>query len=237
VKRIIVVALGVVLAFTMAMPMALGQVGQDAQASGKVDAQASETVRELVAAWWQWALSKPEATNPLVGSYKGGPKCNGRPVSDTPGTGMRWFLGGSLAEEPVTRTCTAPWRRQFFFPVVNVVIIPDPGETQKQLLAQARAERAAQLRGADVKVSVDGRSVGGERRLRAATPFFTAKVPQNGLLAPGSYRLVAAGLWVKIGPLPLGKHTIRSKISGGSFDQDITYHLTVVNDKSRLPPK
>jgi hypothetical protein len=229
VKRAIVMAISVVLALTLAMPMALGQVGQDAQASGKVG--------ELGAAWWQWALSKPVATNPLVGSYKGGPKCNGRPVTDTPGKGKRWFLGGSVAEEPVTRTCTAPVRRQFFFPAVNVVIIPDPGETQKQLRAQANAALDAQLRGADVKVRVDGSSVGGKRLLRAATPFFTAKVPQNGLLAPGSYRLVAAGLWVKLAPLPPGKHTIRSKLSGGSFEQDITYHLTVVNDKSRLPPK
>lgn len=234
-RRIVVLSLSVILALVVAMPMALGQDGQDAQASGNVDAQASGNVGELGAAWWQWALSKPAAANPLVGSYKGGPKCNGRPVTDTPG--KTWFLGGSVAEEPVTRTCTAPVRRQLFFPAVNVVIIPDPGDTQKQLRAQANAELDAQLRGADVKVTVDGKSVGGKRLLRAATPFFTAKVPQNGLLAPGSYRLVAAGLWVKLAPLPPGKHTIRSKLSGGSFDQDITYHLTVVNDKSKLPPQ
>ena len=236
-RRIVVLTLSVILALVVAMPMALGQVGQDAQATGEVDAQASGNVGELGAAWWQWALSKPAATNPLVGSYKGGPKCNGRPVTDTPGKGKTWFLGGSVAEEPVTRTCTAPVRRQLFFPAVNVVIIPGPGNTQKQLRTQANAVLNAQLRGADVKVRVDGKSVGGKRLLRAATPFFTAKVPQKGLLAPGSYRLVAAGLWVKVGPLPLGKHTIRSKLSGGSFDQDITYHLTVVNDKSKLPPR
>jgi hypothetical protein len=237
VKRAIVMAISVVLALTLAMPMALGQVGQDAQASGEVDAQALGKVGQLGAAWWQWALSKPVATNPLLGSYKGGPKCNGRPVTDTPGKGKRWFLGGSVAQEPVTRTCTAPVRRQFFFPAVNVVIIPSPGDTDKELRQQANAALNAQLRGADVKVRVDGRLVGDKRRLRSATPFFTARVPQNGLLAPGSYRLVAAGLWVKVGPLPLGKHTIRSKVSGGNFDQDITYNLTVVNDKSKLPPR
>jgi hypothetical protein len=56
-------------------------------------------------------------------------------VTDTPG--KTWFFGGSVAEEPVTRTCTAPVRRQLFFPVVNVVIIPGPGNTQKQLRTQA----------------------------------------------------------------------------------------------------
>lgn len=58
-KRIIVVALSVVLALTLATPMALGQVGQGAKASG--------TAGELAAAWWQWALSKPVAENPLLG--------------------------------------------------------------------------------------------------------------------------------------------------------------------------
>ena len=221
-KRIIVVALSVILAFTLAMPMALGQVGQGAQASGKAE--------ELVAAWWQWALSKPAATNPLDGSYNGGPNCNGRPVTDTPG--KKWFLGGSLAEDPVRRTCTAPVGRQFFFPVVNVLIIPFPGETEKQLLKQANTELNAQLRGGDVEVRVDGRTVKGKRLVRADTPFFTAKVPQNGLIGPGSYRLVAAGLWVTLPPLPPGRHTIHFEISGGSYEQNITYHLRVVKGKS-----
>ena len=55
-KRIIVVALSVVLALTLATPMALGQ-----------GAKASGTAGELAAAWWQWALSKPVAENPLLG--------------------------------------------------------------------------------------------------------------------------------------------------------------------------
>ena len=64
-KRIVVMALSVVLALVVAMPMALGQVGQGSKASG--------TASELAAAWWQWALSEPVAKYPLAGSYKGGP--------------------------------------------------------------------------------------------------------------------------------------------------------------------
>jgi hypothetical protein len=45
VKRIIVMALSVVLALSLAMPTALGQVGQGSKASG--------TASELAAAWWQ----------------------------------------------------------------------------------------------------------------------------------------------------------------------------------------
>jgi hypothetical protein len=221
VRRSAMIALLALLALAFASPMALGQVGQGAKASGKAG--------EEVAAWWQWALSKPAAENPLIDGYTGGPQCDGRPVTDV--SGKKWFLGGSLSEEPVVRNCTAPVGTQFFFPVVNVLIIPDPGETEEQLLQQANEELDAQLAGADVEVTVDGRTVKTKRLVRADTGFFTAEVPEGGLLDPGSYRLVAAGLWATLPPLPPGEHEVHFKISGGSFDQDITYHLTVVKGK------
>jgi hypothetical protein len=221
VRRSAMIALLALLALAFASPMALGQMGQGAKASGKVG--------EEVAAWWQWALSKPAAENPLIDGYTGGPQCDGRPVTDV--SGKKWFLGGSLSEEPVVRSCTAPVGTQFFFPVVNVLIIPDPGETEEQLLQQANEELDAQLAWADVEVTVDGRTVKTKRLVRADTGFFTAEVPEGGLLDPGSYRLVAAGLWATLPPLPPGEHEVHFKISGGSFDQDITYHLTVVKGK------
>ena len=221
-RRIVVLALGVLLALTLAAPVASAQVGQGAKASGKAS--------ELVAAWWQWALSKPAATSPLIGDYSGGDQCDGRPVTDV--SGKKWFLGGSLSEDPVVRTCTAPVGTQFFFPVVNTLIIPFPGETEEQVLEQANEELDAQLASGDIEVTVDGRAVKGKRLVRADTPFFTAVVPEGGLLGPGSYRLVAAGLWVTLPPLPPGEHTIHFEITGASFDQDITYHLTVVKGRS-----
>jgi hypothetical protein len=219
VRRSAMIALLVLLALGLAAPTALGQVGQGAKASGKAG--------ELTAACWRWALSKPEAENPLISDYSGGPQCDGRPVTDV--SGKKWFLGGSTSEEPVVRTCTAPVGTQFFFPVVNVVIIPDPGETEEQLLQQANEALDAQLAGADIEVTVDGRTVKTKRLVRADTGFFTAEVPEGGLLDPGSYQLVAAGLWATLPPLPPGEHIVHFEISGGSFDQDITYRLTVVN--------
>ena len=123
-KRVVLMALSVVLALALAAPTALGQVGQGAKASGEAG--------ELTAAWWQWALSKPAAENPLIGDYDGGSQCDGEPVTDV--SGKTWFLGGSLSQEPVVRTCTAPVGTQFFFPVVNNLNIPFPGETEEELL-------------------------------------------------------------------------------------------------------
>ena len=221
-RRILMLVLSIVLALGLAAPVALGQVGQGAKASGKAG--------ELVAAWWQWALSKPAEENPLIGDYSGGPQCDGEPVTDV--SGKKWFLGGSLSEDPVVRTCTAPVGTQFFFPVVNVVIVPFPGETEEQLLEQANEVLDAQLAGADIEVTVDGRTIKAKRLVRADTGFFTAEVPEGGLLDPGSYQLVAAGLWATLPPLPPGEHTVHFEITGAGFDQDITYHLTVVKGKS-----
>ena len=86
-KRIIIMALGVLLALALATPMALAQVGQGATASG--------TPQELAAAWTQWAYSKPEAEKPPIG---GDPdyseeQCDGTPVSPT--QGKQWFLAGT----------------------------------------------------------------------------------------------------------------------------------------------
>src|SRR3989337_1938917 len=91
-RRIVVLALGVLLALASAVPLASAQVGQGAKAS------------ELAADWWQWALAEPAATNPLVGDYTDGPQCDGRPVSDVPG--KKWFLAGSFDGSAVERTCT-----------------------------------------------------------------------------------------------------------------------------------
>src|SRR5215212_10987992 len=108
-----VVVLSVVLALTLAMPMALGQVGQGAKASGKA--------AELAALWWQWALADPPATNPLVGGYEGGPQCDGQPLSDAPG--KKWFLAGAFGSGEVERTCTMPVGTQLFFPAFNFIFV------------------------------------------------------------------------------------------------------------------
>jgi hypothetical protein len=80
VKRIIIMALGVLMALALATPMALAQVGQGAKASG--------TAEELAVAWTQWAFSKPvDVDSPLIG---GDPdyseaRCDGTPLSPTQG--------------------------------------------------------------------------------------------------------------------------------------------------------
>ena len=231
-RRIVVLALGVLLALGLAAPMASAQVGQGAKASGKAG--------ELAADWWQWALSEPTTTNPLVGSYSGGPQCDGRPLGDVPG--KKWFLAGSFDGSVVERTCTMPVGTQLFFPVGNVVfLITEPGENEEIAREYVNEFMDAVLADPEFSmvVTVDGKEVKAKRIVRADSPLFTATLPEDNLfsaccgLPAGEYDAVADGLWAELPPLPPGEHTIHFEISAPSlgFSQDNTYNLTVVKGK------
>ncbi len=229
-KRIMVIALSVLLALVVASPMASAQVGQGAKASGKA--------AELAADWWIWALTNPVADNPLFG---GDPnyneeQCDGQPVTDTPG--KKWFLAGTLDGSEVERTCTMPVGTQLFFPVVNVAVFPFPEETEEEVLAQANEFIDSVLNDPELtmSVTVDGKEIKSKRLVRAEAPLFSGESP---LLDPNSYQAVADGLWAALPPLSKGEHTIHIVVKAPKvdvdpetpgiqeFSQNVTYHLTV----------
>ncbi len=223
-KRILVIALAAVLALVVAASMAYGQVGQGSKASGKAG--------ELGAAWWQWALSKPVAENPLIGSYDNETQCDGQPVTDTPG--KKWFLAGTFDGSEVVRTCTMPVGTQLFFPVVNnVFLITEPDETEEEARQAVNEFINSVLSDPDLSISVtvDGKEIKNKRLVRADSPLFTATDPEGGLLPAGSYPGVADGLWAALPPLSKGEHTVHFELSApnAGFEQDNTYILTVVN--------
>ena len=234
--RMMVVALGAVLALAVAMPVAFGQAGQGSTGHG--------TTGELAAAWWRWAGSKPVPKNPLLGEYSGGPKCNGRPVSDTPGGADWWFLAGTIDGSEVERACTVPAGSRLFFPVANVVfLITEPEEDEEFARAAVNGFVDGVLTDPDLSLSV---TVDGKEVLRRAdSPLFTASLPEDNIfgLEAGGYEGVADGLWAKVPPLAKGKHTVRFELSAPNvdtnpdepgeegFEQDNTYRLTVKGAK------
>jgi hypothetical protein len=224
-KRIILMAVSVFLALTLAAPVAFGQVGQGATASGHAS--------KLVAAWWQWALEEPTSQSPLGGSYDeavppGDIQCDGSNPSGT------WFLGGSFSEAPADRTCTVPADTQLFFPVVNsVFIITEPGETEEIARKAVNGQINGFLRDGKFKVTIDGKEVQSKRIVRAESPLFIADIPEDNVfdsptfdLPAGKYQGVGDGLWVTLPGLSEGEHTIHWEFHDG-FSQDITYHVTV----------
>jgi hypothetical protein len=227
-KRMIVMALSVILALSIAMPVAFGQVGQSSTSS-------SGNAGQLVAAWWQWALDEPASQNPLVGSYDqsvppGDTQCDGNNPSGV------WFLAGTASGNTATRTCTAPADTQLFYPVVNTIwVFTDPTDTNagardyldgfmKAVLTDPKFQRT-------LVVTVDGQPVPSSSIGRADSPFFNLVLPENNLvgLDAGTYKAKGTGLWVTLPPLSEGEHTIHVEWSAKSvkFSQNTTYHLTV----------
>jgi hypothetical protein len=245
VKRIIIMALGVLLALALATPMALAQVGQGANKSG--------TAAELAAAWTQWAYSKPvDESSPLIGGYEGGPRCDGTPV--TPTQGKQWFLAGTTDGSKVVRTCTMPVGTHLFFPVVSAVAFPFfPGENEENQRALAIEFIDSVLADPEFSmlVTVDGKEVKSNRIVRALSPVFTLTLPEENVFDPfvppdgvpgDEYESASAdGLWVTLPPLLPGEHEIHFEMDAPNLDldpntpgpegfsQDNTYILTVVN--------
>lgn len=231
-KRMIVMAISIVLALTLAAPVASGKVGQGPNAFGKGAAA-------LSADWWTWALSKPTAESPLIGDYSDD-RCDGQPVTSTRGDTW-WFLAGAVEavgeDTEVVRTCTVPADTPLFFPVVNAIfVITDPGETQKEARQAVNEFIDSVLADPEFSmvVTVDGTEVQSDAIVRADSPLFTIRLPENNLfgLDAGKYRAVSDGLWVTLPPLSEGEHTIHIEMSAPNvgFSQDITYHLTVVDE-------
>jgi hypothetical protein len=218
VRRILVMAISVILAVAVAAPAVSAQsAGSDAQASGQI--------AELSAAWWQHVSSLPTGTNPTVGSYKANsPKCEGL-VNGT------FFLAGATSGDPVVRSCTVPADTQIFFPVVTIVcgeVFNDPANlTDKQLASYCEKLFNQFTRGGKMFATVDGEPVPIEC---TTSPIFEATVVKNNPFGSpgGTSKAVAVGCYVLLEPLSPGEHTLTFGISGSPFEQNITYHLTVV---------
>jgi hypothetical protein len=239
VKRIIILALGVLLALALTTPMALAQVGQGNK-TGKA--------AKLAEAWTLWAYSRHAAESPVIGEDPeySDEQCDGTPLSTTQSN--TWFLAGTeggSAEETV-RTCTVPVPAdaQLFFPVVSAtffITFPGPPFFEDKQLARDFVKDFIRAVEEDpdlsIVVKVDGEEISSDQIVRAKTSFFPLFFPNDNIYAEccgvkaGTYQTITNGLWLTLPPLPPGEHTIHFELSAPNADvfQNNTYHLTVVN--------
>jgi hypothetical protein len=204
VKRVIVMAISVILALAVAAPIASGQPASQRQ-----------DLKALSGEWWTWAITEP---SPLEGNYKGGPRCEGEFIEGV------FFLAGTTGGD-ATRTCTVPADTALFFPVINSFCTDDePNYPQCGAdfvsTALANGEPYATLDGQDLQIS------------RIATGPFTLTVPKRNIFkAPaGPYTAVSDGLWVYLPQgLEPGEYTLQfGGDFGDFFSLNITYELIVV---------
>ena len=189
-------------------------------------------LRRLSAAWWQWALSIPASHNPMTD-----------PTGEQCMIGQRgpvWFLAGVFGDGTATRTCTVPEGVDLFFPIFNQSFFDSPnacGQGAESLPIPAMRALIAEIVDGitNVVARVDGEPVAEICRMQskvfavalpAANVFETPTAPcPAGIYAP----TVDDGYYVRLGPLPVGKHRLRfrAKNPDGSLAQDVRYHLTV----------
>lgn len=202
-----------------------------------------DSYRELSAQWWQWALSIPVGSNPLLD-----PTRPGDPTAKNCMVGQRgkvWFLAGALGGGTVRRTCTVPEGVTLFIPVINTFWLDTPGvcgQGASLTVPEMRAQLAPFIDAATgLEVKVDNMPVTDIRRSRSV-PFLAALPKKNlfleacgGDLPPGIYSpSVADGYYVKVEGLAPGVHTVDFKGRSGSFELDIGYVLTVAPVSSRV---
>jgi hypothetical protein len=117
----------------------------------------AESLEQLSAQWWQWALSIPTSVNPQTDTTGEDAVVGQR--------GSVWFLAGFFnGGTPVTRKCSVPEGTQLFFPVTNGIGINTPkvcGQNGPLTVSKLRAMAAEQIAGAaNLSVTVDGVAIG-----------------------------------------------------------------------------
>jgi hypothetical protein len=192
-----------------------------------------KTYSDWAADWWQWALSQPIATNPLV---------------DTTGVlcaqgqfGKVWFLAGVFSltggvPPPVHRTCAVPAGKALLFPVLNSLQIAQKSDSpQQQTLEFLRTQVSSSVVGvSNLTATIDGCSVQDIMQyLEKSTPF-TKVLPDDNIYnisRPLSLGMgVDEGWYLVVKPLAAGKnHTIQFGGSVPGFSLDITYDIIVAS--------
>lgn len=193
-----------------------------------------QTYGRWAAQWWQWALSVPDAVNPL--KDVDGKNCAARQIGDV------WFLAGSTSSDSVERSCTIPAGKSIFFPIINqfyAAFLNDPPETQTDDYARAAAACTTPVQIS--MVSIDNVKLPNPTQFftgpsGSQSPLFNIQLPPNNIYT-GIYDIpelllrptAEQGYYLFVNPLSVGRHTIRWIASGCTegFQQDIKYNLTV----------
>ena len=186
-----------------------------------------KTYAEWTAAWWQWGMGAPKDKNPILdktGEFAG----KGQ-------TGPVWFLAGNFGGE-VTRKCSVPAGKAIFFPVLNQGpggSFDNPDEDAWRKLAKELMDTAY-----DMEVLVDGKALEDVKSYRVAAPLFTFTGPEKeeDEAFPGTagkHKMVSDGYWIMLKHLSKGEHVVRfkGKVKANKFSLDVTYQLTVVEEK------
>jgi hypothetical protein len=196
----------------------------------------ADSLEQLSAEWWQWALSIPTSVNPQTDTTGKNAVVGQR--------GSVWFLAGVFNGGTVVRNMVfVPQGTALFFPVINSVNINTPnvcGQGGPLTVSELRAASAASIdKATNLSVTVDGIAIKKLRRVKSQV--FSVALPEDNVFntpcgGPGSVPAgiyspaVDDGFYVLLDPLSVGNHALHFHAENPSqnFIQDVTYNLTVV---------
>jgi len=190
-----------------------------------------KTYGQWAVAYWQWALSIPEAQNPIL---------------DTTGifsavgqSGPVWFLAGTFGNS-AERTCAIPAGKSIFLHVHPWIFGSGAFDCDPSVpgvacdVPELQAKAAAATTGAEVvQTWIDGVEVKNIRDYRATSPQpFSITYPPGavfGLPAGDYYPQVADGYWLMLAPLRSGNHTIQVHVvnSAAGVDETLIIHVNI----------
>ena len=197
------------------------------------DNDSRDSLSELSAQWWQWALSIPPASSPF-NDLTGANCVIGQ-------RGPVWFLVGATSSAQVQRNCTVPEGVSLFFPIINNFNLNTPNvcgsDATSLTVPQLRALVAPFADAATgLAATLDMKAIKHIRRVRSVP--FSASFPADNIFvagcAPGGFPAgtyspgVDDGHYVKLDGLSPGSHTLNFRGASGAFSLNVTYILNVV---------
>jgi hypothetical protein len=194
----------------------------------------ADTMGQLSAEWWQWALSIPTSVSPLTDT-----------TGDNAVVGQRgsiWFLAGVSNGGTVVRNVSVPQGASLFFPVVNAINFNTPGicgqSSNDLLIADMRAASKAFIdKVTQLSATVDGIAIN-LNNSRVQSEVFEITLPKDNLFAPFCTDIATGGVfspavddgfYVLLNPPSVGNHTVHfhAKNASQKFEEDVTYNISV----------
>ncbi len=186
-----------------------------------------KTYNEYSIAWWQWALSMPKDSHPLM---------DNAPFSKNQPENI-WFLGGTIGfseqglDKKIERNVTIPYGKAIFFPVSTSIAPASLGYPKDSLaiLTSKELEIFDEL-----YCEINGERIPDIFTYRfASDKIFSYTLPENNVfdLPQGIYEddAYADGIYILIDNLKKQNYTLRyyQRQVHFNYEQEVIYYITV----------
>jgi hypothetical protein len=172
---------------------------------------------EWTGKWWKWIRSFPSDTSPA--SDTTGEFCSiSQPYPNV------WFLAGTYGDS-VTRTCTIPFGKALFFPIISSYFsfAGDPHLKSEDELLEAAKKDIDTVK--QLEIVVDDATFG------QLDQFRVGGGPFDDVFEGVETKFASDGFWIFLKPPKIGNHTIHFVGENIDFFNEVTYHISTISDQ------